>query len=231
MYRFDLYMNGITLWTINWINYPCMEIFWYNHEFIQSKSLKHTFLHLHRHTYTAQPTSRCCLVTVKFSFICVANLSQFPTESLTPILSGHWHLSPPILTHSFLLATVCQTPAITTSLPTRLPSSVIGRYWDGSTFSQWQIRVGLSWAMRPCSGLADQLRMVLERRDESSTMEAHNDTLHDIIQQHKVYGVPTQAVSSVVMYHLCHHCVAFSWNVLTEALVWILTDSHTFTGF
>lgn len=92
---------------------------------MHSKSLIYTLAHAHLHTYTAQQTSRCPLMPVKLSFIHKENLSpsHFPTESHTPFPPDHWHLSPPILTHSFLLAKLCQTPAITTTLPTCLHGS------------------------------------------------------------------------------------------------------------
>lgn len=100
------------------------------------KPLIYTGVHAHLHTHTAQQTSRCPLLPVQFSFMHMANLSHshFPTESPTPFPPGHRHLSPPILTHSFLLAMLRQTPAITPTLPTRLHGSVIGRCCDGCSF-------------------------------------------------------------------------------------------------
>lgn len=133
-----------------------------------------TLAHAHLHTYTAQQTSRCPSLPVKLPFIHVANASpsHFPTESFTPFPTGHWHHSPPILTHSFLLATLCRTPAITAMLPTRLHGSVIDRCWAGCPFQPMadQSQVVMR---RPCS---DQLSMMLGRRGEYDATGAHKHT-------------------------------------------------------
>lgn len=100
---------------------------------MNSKSFIHT--HAHLHTYTAQQTSRCPLLPVKLFHSCGKRLPlTFSHRVSYPRPHGHWHLSPPILTHSFLLAMLCRTPAITTMLPTRLHGSMIGRCWDGCPF-------------------------------------------------------------------------------------------------
>lgn len=146
--------------------------------------------------------------------------SHFPTEFLTLFPPGRWHLSPPILTHSFLLATLCRTPATTSKLPTCLHGSMIGKGKDGCHFRPMAEQSGSSCTTRPCSGPTDQLRMALWKKGWMHHIRhtEKNHTSHGIIQQHKAYGVPTRAVTTVVMYHLCGYCVAFSWNVLTEAL-------------
>lgn len=83
----------------------------------------------------------------------------------------------------------------------------------------------LQWSDWPAEdGTEKKGRMLHNRPTQTHTSRG-------IIQKHKAYGVPTPPVSTVVMYHLCRHCVAFPWNMLTEALFWLLTDSHTFAGF
>lgn len=90
--------------------------------------------------------------------------SHFPTEFLTLFPPGRWHLSPPILTHSFLLATLCWTPATTSKLPTCLHGSMIGKGKDGCHFRPMAEQSGLSCTTRPCSGPTDQLRMALWKK-------------------------------------------------------------------
>lgn len=195
-----------------------------------SFALKSTRLHPQLHTCTAD---RCSFIKVQFSFVHMANSLTFShrvSNSPSP-----WPLAflPPISTHSFLLAALCQTPAITSTLPTRRHGSVTGRCWAGSPF----------WPM------ADQSQVVM-RCDHPTVVwltswgrywnEGVNATQQRQTTAHttqappaaqSIWGPSPQAVRADVMYHLCYHCVAFYWNMLTEALLWLLTDSHTFTGF
>lgn len=152
--------------------------------YVHCSYLIHIVTHAHLKRYTAQETSRCSVCRHNsFPFICPVH---FPTESLTPFPASHWHISPSILMHSFILATICLTPAITTT--------VIDRYWAGCPFQQ--IKAGLSW-----SDPAVTSWVGCWEKGVNKTHQAHTN---------KTFGVPTQAVSTVVMYHLCHHCGAFS---------------------
>lgn len=90
-------------------------------------SLMHAHLHTHIQLLRPPGVLYCQLNPLSFMWQTPHPPSHFPTESLTPSPPDHWHLSPPILTHSFLLARLCRTPAITSALPTRLHGSVIGR--------------------------------------------------------------------------------------------------------
>lgn len=87
--------------------------------------------------YGAQQTSRCSLVAVpiKLFHSCGKLLPlTFSHRGSYPFSPDHWHRSPPILTHSFLLAMLCRTPAITIMLPTRFHGSMIGRCCDGCPY-------------------------------------------------------------------------------------------------
>ena len=133
-----------------WCSGPAMNMFMFPiHKWLLSQNIQLNGLsHMEKHNnvninictvslvYTVAQISRpqgvlYCPVN---SFIHNSPPSQFPTQSLTPFPPGHWHLSAPVLTHSFLLASLCRTPAITTTLPTCLHGSVIGRCLDGCSF-------------------------------------------------------------------------------------------------
>lgn len=141
--------------------------------------------------------------------------AHFPTEFFASFCIC-WHFASPILTHSLLLAALCQTPAITTMFPMHLHGNVIGRLGDGSRLGQWWIRVGLRGPCGRPAGPAEDVTGTKGWMQNNGGTQQH--TWHGIIQLHKANGVPAQAVSTVVIYHLCSYCVAFSWNMLTKAL-------------
>lgn len=160
--------------------------------------------------------------------------SHFPTEFLTLFPPGRWHLSPPILTHSFLLATLCRTPATTSKLPTCLHGSMIGKGKDGCHFRPMAEQSGSSCTTRPCSGPTDQLRMALWKKG----------WMHHIRHTEKKPYIPwdhSAAQSVWGPYSGCHYCcdVSFMWllcglllkRVDRGIIFQLLTDSHTFTGF
>lgn len=60
--------------------------------------------------------------------------SHFPTEFLTPYPAGYWLHSPPILMHSFHLATRCRPLPSTSCCQSHLHGSVIDRFRAGRTF-------------------------------------------------------------------------------------------------
>lgn len=161
---FYLHTNRFFHWAFNWTYCAHME----NHNnvniYICTVSHSYTLWSILTYTHKAQQTSRCPALPIKLLFIHVGQrlALAFSHTIPYPFPTGHQHYLPPILTHSFLLATLCRTHTNTATLPTRLHGSVIDRCWAGCPVQPMAVQSRIVMHI-PCS---DQLSMILGRRGE-----------------------------------------------------------------
>lgn len=132
----------------------------------------------------------------------------FPQNFLPPFPAGNWLHSPPILMHSFHLATpwrplpsafCCQGISMAVWLTDSEPDA---------HFSQWQARVWLS-----CVAKA-RLAWCWNGWIQCMHVHRHTQRAMDHLAAQSIW-----AVTTVVMYHLCPHCLAFCFEHVDRCII------------
>lgn len=133
--------------------------------------------------------------------------SHFPTEFLSPFPAGYWLHSPPILMHSFHLATPCR-PLPSASCCQSISMAVwLTDLELDAHFSQWRRRVWVRYAAM--AGLAWCWNGWIQCDTHTRT-----HTAMDHLAAQSIW-----AVTTVVMYHLCPHCLAFCFEYVDRCII------------